>query len=134
MRRGRAVGDVLGYAQAQHDWETEQQAYHVLYSQVGAETASIAGMVMPVWWAMPVLGVGGAAAGHVTGRLVAAHRAAEIEATAPERLPSYPDVLPAGPGLMPSGPDVMAGDAKSAPSGDVETDPPDDETVSAWRH
>jgi hypothetical protein len=80
FRRSHEVGDVLGYAQAQHDWETERQAYHVLYPQVGAETASIAGPVMPVWWAMPILGMGGAAAGHVTGRMVAAHRASQIDA------------------------------------------------------
>ncbi|HEY1785423.1 MAG TPA: hypothetical protein VGG30_07730, partial [Pirellulales bacterium] len=79
FRRSHDVSDVLGYAQAQNDWETEQQAYHVLYPQVGAETASIAGPVMPVWWAMPILGMGGAAAGHVTGRMVAAHRASQIE-------------------------------------------------------
>jgi hypothetical protein len=80
VRRCRAVGDVLGYARAQHDWEIERQAYHVLYAQVGAETATMAGLMSPAWWAMPALGVGGAAAGHVTGRMMAAQRAAEIEA------------------------------------------------------
>ncbi len=85
FRRGHEVGDVLGYARVQQDWETERQAYHVLYPQVGAESVSIAGIAMPVWWAVPILGVGGAAAGHVTGRMVAAHRATEIDAAAPAK-------------------------------------------------
>jgi hypothetical protein len=78
VRRSHEVGDVLGYARARNDWQTEREAYHVLYPQVGAETASLAGPVVPVWWAMPLLGVGGAAAGHVTGRMAAAHRASQI--------------------------------------------------------
>ena len=36
-RQCRAVGDVLGYARAEHDWEIERQGYQVLYAQVGAE-------------------------------------------------------------------------------------------------
>lgn len=94
VRRGHEVGDVLGYAQARHDWETERQAYHVLYPQMGAETASIAGPVMPVWWAMPILGVGGAAAGHVTGRMVAAHRASQIGAALEPEVPAKTDQAP----------------------------------------
>ena len=45
---------------------------------------------MPVWWAMPILGMGGAAAGHVTGRMVAAHRASERDAPAKEKLSEAP--------------------------------------------
>jgi hypothetical protein len=80
FRRSHEVGDVIGYARVQSDWETERQAYHVLYPQVGAETASLAGSMLPVWWAMPALGLGGAAAGHVTGRIMAARRSAEVDA------------------------------------------------------
>ncbi|HTU24405.1 MAG TPA: hypothetical protein VMF30_03335 [Pirellulales bacterium] len=79
-RRSMALGDVLGYVRERHDWETERQAYHVLYSQIGAETAITASVVSPAWWAAPVFGAGGAAVGQVTGRLLAARRAAEIEA------------------------------------------------------
>jgi len=85
---------VLGYAQAHQDWETERQAYHVLYPQVGAETASIAGPIMPVWWAMPILGLGGAAAGHVTGRMVAAHRANQIDKAPQTESPAEPNATP----------------------------------------
>ena len=97
-----------------NDWETERQAYHVLYPQVGAESASIAGLVMPVWWAMPILGVGGAAAGHVTGRMVAAHRATEIDAAASDK-----DKLPAGPDVMSDDPDPLSADMDAGPPGGV---------------
>jgi hypothetical protein len=103
-RQCRAVGDVLGYARAQHDWETERQAYEVLYSQVGAETASIAGLATPIWWATPAFTAGGAAAGHATGRMIAAHRAKQIDATTtdqPEQLASEPDAAPNGAGAAP---------------------------------
>jgi hypothetical protein len=103
FRRSHEVGDVLGYAQAQHDWETERQAYHILYPQVGAETASIAGPVMPIWWAMPILGLGGAAAGHVTGRMVAAHRANQIDQASKAEPSADPEPTPAEAGTGPPG-------------------------------
>ena len=105
------MGDVLAYARDQNDWETERQAYHVLYPQVGAETASIAGPVMPVWWAMPILGVGGAAAGHVTGRMVAAHRAMQIEAAVPSESPTGEEATADDSDLLPPGGVVLTGPA-----------------------
>jgi hypothetical protein len=74
--QSRAAGDVLGYAQTQHDWETEREAYHVLYPRIGAETTVIASPFVPMFVG-PVLGFGGAAVGYVTGRSVAAHRAGQ---------------------------------------------------------
>ncbi|HTU24214.1 MAG TPA: hypothetical protein VMF30_02380 [Pirellulales bacterium] len=82
VRGSHEVGDVLGYAQVQHDWPTERQAYYVLYPQVGAQTASLATPIVPVWWAVPMVGLGGAAVGHVTGRMVAHHREGQVDPTA----------------------------------------------------
>jgi hypothetical protein len=84
VRLSQQLGDVLGYAQAQHDWDTERQTYYVLYPLFGAESASIAGVVMPAWWAIPALGAGGAVVGHATGRMIAAHRATQVDASAPD--------------------------------------------------
>jgi len=75
-----AVNDVLGYAQAENDWETEQQTYKVLYPKMGADGSMVGGPFISFWWAAPVLRLGGAAAGHVAGRTVAARREAQVHA------------------------------------------------------
>ncbi len=85
-RQCRAVGDVLGYARAEHDWEIERQGYQVLYAQVGAEAGTYAVLVTPVWWAAPVMGAGGAAAGHAAGRMIAARRMKEVEPPGSQQL------------------------------------------------
>ena len=86
-----AVGDVLGYARAEGDWQTEREAYCVLCSRMGVESTSVAspfvsmmlgGPVFPML-AGPALGLGGAAVGHVTGRTLAARRAAERDDSDP---------------------------------------------------
>ena len=82
----RAVGDVLGYTRAENDWETEKQAYHVLFAHIGAQSASEAGPFMVPSSSLlvsPVLGLGGAVVGHGVGRTMAARRAEEIEAAEP---------------------------------------------------
>ncbi|HEV3137002.1 MAG TPA: hypothetical protein VGZ26_03845 [Pirellulales bacterium] len=88
-RRSLAVSDVLGYARVENDWETERQTYRVLYPRMGAESTAVAAPLVGAWWAGPVLGLGGAAVGHVTGRTLAARRAAEIQdSTSPVEKPT----------------------------------------------
>lgn len=78
----RAVSDVLGYAQAEHDWMTERQTYCVVYPQVGAQSATVATPLVDLWWSGLVLRLGGAAVGHLTGRAQANAREGEIESLA----------------------------------------------------
>jgi hypothetical protein len=68
-RLARATNDVLGYARMEQDWKTEKQAYYVLYARLGSATVGTAGPLVPVFG--PLLGIGGALAGHATGRVVA---------------------------------------------------------------
>lgn len=76
--QSHAAGDVLGYARAENDWETEKQAYRVLYAHIGSSSTSIAGpFVSPLLG--PALGLGGAVVGHTAGLAVEARRAKERE-------------------------------------------------------
>jgi hypothetical protein len=68
-RHSLATSDVLGYARAHGDWETERQAYQVLYPQIGSTTFGPASHFVPV--AGPFLSATGALVGHATGRTVA---------------------------------------------------------------
>ncbi len=68
-RKARATSDVLGYASVNDDWQTEEEAYHVLYPHIGAAAFGTAAPFVPTFG--PLLTWGGAAAGHVTGRTVA---------------------------------------------------------------
>jgi hypothetical protein len=68
-RHSQATSDVVTYARANHDWETERQAYEVLYPQIGATTFGPVAHFVPV--AGPFLSITGAAVGQVTGRTVA---------------------------------------------------------------
>ncbi len=72
MNHGRAVGDILGYARMDSDWETERETYHVVYPRMGMECTAPAASFIAGWWTAPILAVGGAAAGHVAGRTMAA--------------------------------------------------------------
>lgn len=86
----RALADVLGYAQAQGNWELEKQTYHVLYPRMGAQIASVGTPLVGVWWAGPALSLSGAAVGHAAGRSIAAYRAPAakaLEAAPPEPTP-----------------------------------------------
>jgi hypothetical protein len=80
---GRAVSDILGYARMENDWETERDTYHVVYPRMGMECTAPAGTFIAAWWSAPALAVGGAAAGHVAGRTMAARRGAEQESSKP---------------------------------------------------
>jgi hypothetical protein len=94
---GRAVRDVIGYARDQDDWEVEQEAYHVLFPQMGAASTSLGGaFVSSVWWGGPVLGAGGAAVGHVAGRTMSKREAAKHEKPESPTEPENTDVQQAG--------------------------------------
>jgi len=77
-RHTLAVSDVLGYARVEDDWEVEEQAYHVVYPQIGAHTAMAADPFVPLL-VSPALGIGGAVVGHTAGRTIAARRTKERE-------------------------------------------------------
>lgn len=68
-REAKATRDVLSYARVRGDWMAEQQAYHVLYPQIGGATVGTAGPFIPT--VGPLLHLGGVAAGHAVGRTVA---------------------------------------------------------------
>ncbi len=82
MQQGDCAKDVIGYARAEHDWDIEREAYEVLFPRVGAETFSVASAFVPLWWAQPVVGLGGAAAGRLAGWSVSKRRMAERDAQA----------------------------------------------------
>jgi hypothetical protein len=69
-RHTLATSDVLGYARVQNDWETEREAYHVLYPHIGSTTFGPGAHFVPI--AGPFLAAGGALVGHATGRTVSA--------------------------------------------------------------
>jgi hypothetical protein len=81
----RAIGDVLGYARAENDWEIERQTYRVVYPRLGAASAGFAGPLVSTMVAGPItpmlvgpaMHLSGAAVGHVAGRTLAARRDAE---------------------------------------------------------
>lgn len=79
-QQGDHAKDVVGYARAEHDWDTENDAYRELYPRVGAETFSAAGAIVPLWWVEPVASLGGSAAGRVAGWSVSRRRMAELRA------------------------------------------------------
>jgi hypothetical protein len=95
MRQGRAVSDVLSYARDEEDWDVEKQAYHVLYPRMGAEGATAGASFWSVWWGGPVLGLGGAAVGHVAGHAVASKRESDLARfkTEAEPLDAAPSML-----------------------------------------
>ena len=82
-RHSRGIRDVLGYARAKSDWELERSTYHVLYPRTGVEIATAGAPLMSVWWGGPLLALGGAAGGHVTGRTIAAYHSSRREAGQP---------------------------------------------------
>ncbi|HEV3338846.1 MAG TPA: hypothetical protein VG125_00770 [Pirellulales bacterium] len=94
VREAKAARDVLGYARARHDWKSEQQAYHVLYPQIGGATVGTAGVFVPT--VGPLLHLGGVAAGHAVGRTVAYIQRPKEEESAKDA-PSEPEIklLPA---------------------------------------
>ncbi|HEY1064487.1 MAG TPA: hypothetical protein VGE52_00195, partial [Pirellulales bacterium] len=81
FRRSWAVRDLAGYAQAERDWETEQQVYRVLYPRMGAETAALGAAFSDEWWQAPLILLGGSAAGRLVGHRVEKRRERELELT-----------------------------------------------------
>jgi hypothetical protein len=79
-RESKYASDVIGYNRAQRDWPAEREAYAKLYPRVASDgLANSVGAIVPFWWAGPVLGLGGAAAGTVAAKAVIAKRDAERE-------------------------------------------------------
>jgi hypothetical protein len=94
---GRAVGDVIGYARDQQDWEVEKQAYHVLFPQLGVASTAIGGSILSsVWWGGPAFSAGGAAVGHIAGRTLAKREAAKHKESDPPTDPPTAEVQQAG--------------------------------------
>ncbi len=71
--------DVVAYAQAQDDWDLEQDSYRSVFPHVGSGVTGGASTFVPVWWAGPVMGLAGAAAGNVAGQSVLARRERQRE-------------------------------------------------------
>lgn len=85
-RQSRAVSDVLGYARAEQDWDVEKQTYRVMYPQIGASAFGGAGVVvtgspgsLTSFVVGPLLGTGGAVAGHAAGRTISNRRESELK-------------------------------------------------------
>ena len=82
------ASDVIGYNRAEHDWPAEREAYTRLYPRVASEgLANSVGALVPFWWAGPILGLSGAAAGTVAAKAVIAKRDAEREHDLAPELP-----------------------------------------------
>ncbi|MGH7134978.1 MAG: hypothetical protein ACREHD_04515, partial [Pirellulales bacterium] len=94
-REAKAARDVLGYARVRGDWKAEQQAYHVLYPQIGGATVGSAAPLVPTLG--PLLHLGGVAAGHAVGRTVAYFErpkdAEETSKSSPQDIEIAPAVL-----------------------------------------
>jgi hypothetical protein len=122
-RRSRAASDVVGYAREQKDWETERQAYHVLYPHIGAQSFSFLGPITTLWWEGPAFMLGGATMGHVAGRTLAARREGEIRAA------DSPDALltvftPDGPRPVPTAPTLASPPGAIQLTGAILPQPP----------
>ncbi|MCY2965432.1 MAG: hypothetical protein NT069_17660 [Planctomycetota bacterium] len=83
-REAKKTEDVVGYLQAEEQWELEKQAYPALYAQLGSQSAGLASPFVSAIIS-PVIGLGGGIVGHTTGRVVAGQRAKEIERIQTER-------------------------------------------------
>jgi hypothetical protein len=75
-RHTLGVNEILGYARTNDDWIVERDTYRVVYPQMGIHMMALPGSFVPLWEGM-VFAAGGAAAGHVTGRIALAQRTKE---------------------------------------------------------
>ena len=82
--RIRATNDVTVFAREEGDWDTEVAVYRHLYPRIGMEGTALALLVSPIWWEIPLIGLGGSGAGHLAGRYVESQRKLEL-ATANDR-------------------------------------------------
>lgn len=80
LRETNAVGDVVGYARAEQDWNLEKDAYRILYPEVGSESAFPAFLIVTAWWEAPLIGLLGRAAGQVAGQVVENRRYQDLMA------------------------------------------------------
>ncbi len=78
--RIRATNDVTVFAREEGDWDTEVAVYRHLYPRIGMEGSTLAVLVSPIWWEIPLIGLGGSAAGHLAGRYVESQRKLELAA------------------------------------------------------
>ena len=78
--RIRATNDVTAFARDEGDWDTEVAVYRKLYPRIGMEGSALAVLVSPIWWEIPLIGLGGSAAGHLTGRYIESKRELELAA------------------------------------------------------
>ncbi len=86
IRGTRSVNEVVSYTRFTQDWETEKQAYRVLYPTLGMETTSLGVPIINsslAWWFGPLLPLGGAAIGGITGYTVSSLREAEVKKAVP---------------------------------------------------
>ena len=86
VRRMRSVNEVVSYTRFVNDWETEKQVYRVLYPTLGMESTTLGVPVINsvvAWWYGPILQLGGAAVGGITGYTVSSFREAEVKKAAP---------------------------------------------------
>jgi hypothetical protein len=81
-RQTRATSDIVAYARIHGDWTTEKQTYQVMYPQIGVGCIGPAGFFVPV--VGPFMDLGGAVAGHVAGRTVAAIEESRRPKAAPD--------------------------------------------------
>ncbi|WP_157605460.1 hypothetical protein [Schlesneria paludicola] len=91
-RQTRAVKDVVGYAKQENDWEIEKETYKVMYAHLGSEAVGGFGILLTGPTSSgsnllvgPLLGLGGAIAGHAVGHSVAREREAELEKLKPDQ-------------------------------------------------
>ena len=78
--RIRATNDVTMFAREEGDWDTEVAVYRHLYPRIGMEGTALAVLVSPIWWEIPLIGLGGSAAGHLAGRYVESQHKLELAA------------------------------------------------------
>ena len=78
--RIRATNDVTTFAREEGDWDTEVAVYRHLYPRIGMEGTALAVLVSPLWWEIPLIGLGGSGVGHLAGRYVESQRKLELAA------------------------------------------------------
>jgi hypothetical protein len=103
----QSASDVIGYAQAESDWDLEQESYREVYPRVGSSAGGGMGALVTVWWGGPLLELAGTAAGTVAGRTALAQRerergrelneTVEDEVTGRVQLASYQEPVEQGP-------------------------------------
>jgi hypothetical protein len=92
-RHTRGVNEVLAYAHHEDDWQLERETYRVVYPLMGAEAATAGGPFVP-WLVVPLLQLGGAAAGHAAAHAMIVSRQ-PVEAEASPTAEPTREIIPA---------------------------------------